>query len=132
MRALLLASIWAVAAVGLTVGAGLYVGSFIATIIILFVLVILERVENRFFPEMHLKTLQIYFRTPQLETDDVFNALKKFGIEVQSMNITQSNETNTTQMKLYIHVPVKLEVQKLYHDLNAIERISQIEISQDY
>ena len=126
------ASIWAVAAVGLTVGAGLYIGSFIATIIILFVLVILERVENRFFPEMHLKTLQIYFRTPQLETDDVFDALKRFGIEVQSVNITQSNETNTTQMKLYIHVPAKLEVQNLYHDLNTIERISQIEISQDY
>jgi len=126
------ATIWTVAAVGLTVGAGLYTGAAIATGLILFVLIILDKVENRFFPDVDLKTLLLNFNTPQIETGEVFNSLDKFGIKVKSMNITQSPDKRSTQMKFYIMVPAKLDLHKLYNELDSIERISQIEISQDY
>ena len=126
------ATIWAVAAVGLTVGAGLYTGAAIATALILFVLIILDRLENKFFPEVHLKILNVYFNRDKVETDEIFEILKRFKIDIKSINIIQSSDKKGIHIKLYIHVPVKLELQKLYHELNVIDQVSQIEISQDY
>jgi putative Mg2+ transporter-C (MgtC) family protein len=126
------ATIWAVAAIGLTVGAGMYSGALIATVLILFVLIILDRVENKFFPDLHLKILQVHFTTEKIDTEAVFNLLKQLHITIQSVNISHSLNEKTAQMKLYVNIPVKLPLQELYHQLTTIDNVSEIKISQDY
>jgi putative Mg2+ transporter-C (MgtC) family protein len=126
------ATIWAVAAIGLTIGAGAYVGAIIATLLILFVLIVMDKVENRYFPELSLKILQLNFSSAKMETDIVFAIMERYGIIVQSVNIAQSLNKKNTKMKFIIHVPKKLDLKKFYKELNGLNNIAQIALGQDF
>lgn len=47
------ASIWVVAAIGMAVGFGYFITAIVATVLVLVTLVLLGRVEDRFFPAKH-------------------------------------------------------------------------------
>ena len=126
------ATIWAVAAIGLTVGAGMYSGALIATLLILFVLIILDWVENKFFPELQLKILQVHFNSEKIETEAVFAMLKQFQIVVQSVNVSHSIDAKSSQMTLYVNIPVKLALQEVYQEFTKLDHVSEIKITQDY
>jgi putative Mg2+ transporter-C (MgtC) family protein len=49
------ASLWLTAAVGLTIGAGMYIASITVTILALITLVVLHRIERKIFPEDNWK-----------------------------------------------------------------------------
>jgi len=53
------ASIWAIAAVGLAIGAGMYVPAFISVGLILIVLIVVEQLEKYFFTPLSIKLLII-------------------------------------------------------------------------
>jgi putative Mg2+ transporter-C (MgtC) family protein len=126
------ATIWAVAAIGLTIGAGAYIGAIVATILILFVLIVMDKVENKYFPELSLKILQLNFSSSKMETDLVFAIMERYGIIVQSVNIAQSLNKKNTKMKFIIHVPKKLDLKKFYKELNGLNNIAQIVMGQDF
>jgi putative Mg2+ transporter-C (MgtC) family protein len=126
------ATIWAVASVGLAVGAGMYEGAIFGTIFILFVLVFLGKLESRFFPEGTLKTLSISFQTIKIETSNVFTILDKYQIQIKSVNMIQSRDKKKFKMQLYVFVPEKMNIKKLYNDLNELPNVIQISLGQDF
>ncbi|CAN5121410.1 MgtC/SapB family protein [soil metagenome] len=126
------ATIWAVAAVGLAIGAGMYEGAFFGTLFILFVLVFLGKLESRFFPEGTLKTLTISFQSVKIETSNVFAILEKYQIQIKSVNMLQSRDKKKFKMQLYVFVPEKINIKKLYNDLNELPNVIQISLGQDF
>lgn len=52
-------SIWAIAAVGLAIGAGMYFAALVAVALILIVLIVVEQLENHFFTPLSVKILTI-------------------------------------------------------------------------
>lgn len=65
------ASIWVIAAIGLAIGAGMYIVSAITVFIILFVLIIVEQLERHFFTPLSLKILTI--KTTKCSTNKLIN-----------------------------------------------------------
>jgi putative Mg2+ transporter-C (MgtC) family protein len=126
------ATIWVVAAVGLAVGAGVYAGAIIATIFILFTLIIIDKIENRLFPAQHMKILQIHFQSKKIETDEVFAVMDKYKIKVQSMNMLQSVDKAQVKLKFIVRIPHSVELKKLYKDLNCIDSVRQIMLGHDF
>jgi putative Mg2+ transporter-C (MgtC) family protein len=126
------ATIWAVAAVGLAIGAGMYEGALVGTGLILFVLVFLGKLESRFFPEGTLKTLNISFQSVKIETSNVFAILEKYQIQIKSVNMLQSRDKKKFKMQLYVFVPEKINIKKLYNDLNELPNVIQISLGQDF
>ncbi|WMJ73997.1 MgtC/SapB family protein [Cytophagaceae bacterium ABcell3] len=126
------ATIWVVAAIGLAIGSGMYGGSVLVTLFVLFVLIFVGKLESRFFQEDVLKILQITFSTAKIETDGVFAILDKHKITTQSVNILQSYDKKRSKMKLFVHVPEKINFKALYKDLNGITNVSQISLGQDF
>lgn len=122
------ASIWVVAAIGLTVGAGVYAAALMGTLFILFVLTALTKVERKYFPVTHIKTFQLHFGTIKIETEPVFAVLEKYKIKTHSINIQQSKDKKKTRMKLIISLPQRTELKRLYKDLNGIDNITQIRL----
>jgi putative Mg2+ transporter-C (MgtC) family protein len=125
------ATIWVVAAIGLAVGAGLYTGASICTGFILFVLVILTKVEKKYFSPKVTKSLRLSFQTMNLEIDDVFRMLEKSAVKVLSVNIHQLAEKKQTDLRLVIQLPQKTSVKKLYKDLATIDRITEFSLGQE-
>jgi putative Mg2+ transporter-C (MgtC) family protein len=126
------ATIWTVAAIGLAIGAGMYLASMICTFFILFVLVTLNKVGKKYFPVVVLKILHIQFSTTKIPTDHVFSILEKYHIKTQSLNILQSLDKKQTKMKLFIQISKEVELKKLYKDLNNLENVTKITLSQDF
>jgi putative Mg2+ transporter-C (MgtC) family protein len=126
------ATIWVVAAVGLTVGAGLYSAALIGTVFILFVLTTLTKVEKKYFPPFHYKELQVHFNTARIETEALFGVLNKYRIKTISVNILQSRDKKRSKMKLVIQFPDKTDLKLLYKDLNNINHVTQILLGQDF
>jgi putative Mg2+ transporter-C (MgtC) family protein len=67
------ASIWAIAAVGLAIGAGMYLPALFVVALILIVLIVVEQLEKYFFTPLSLKVISI--KTTSSETDNKIRSL---------------------------------------------------------
>jgi putative Mg2+ transporter-C (MgtC) family protein len=126
------ATIWSVAAVGLSVGAGMYGAALIVTLLLLFVLVVLDKVEKRFFIGGSLKTLKLSFKSSKIVTGSVLALLEKHRIILKNINVMQSLNKQNSKIILHVFVPDNLNVKDLYEDLNQLENIGQISLGQDF
>ncbi len=126
------ATIWTVAAIGLAIGTGMYKGAMLATLLILFVLIFLRKIERRFFHEEVMKVLQISFSSTKIENDKVFAILKKHKIVTQSVNVLQSRDKKKSKMEMYVQISVKVSIEDLYKDLNGINNVSQISLGRAF
>ncbi|HEY4651729.1 MAG TPA: MgtC/SapB family protein [Pontibacter sp.] len=126
------ATIWAVAAVGLASGVGLYSAAIVVTFLLLFVLAILDKVGKRFLHSGSLKTLKIGFQSGIVETSKLFAILEKHNIVTKNINIEQSKNKQHSTIKLYVFVPEYLHVKHFYRDLNELKNIGRISLGQDF
>ncbi|MGV3540474.1 MAG: MgtC/SapB family protein [Rufibacter sp.] len=126
------ATIWAVAAVGLTVGVGMYEAAALATLVLLFVLSILDKVGKKFFIGGSLKTLKISFDSAKIETSKVFSILEKHRVTTHNVNVVQSTHKQNSKIQLFVFVPDNLNVKNFYKDLNELKNVEQISLGQDF
>jgi putative Mg2+ transporter-C (MgtC) family protein len=122
------ATIWSVAAVGLVVGAGMYLVSAIGTVVILFVLTVLDRIEKELFPSQFLKYLHITFQEITAKTDLVLDIIRMYKIKIKDFEISQSPQRNTTKMKIFVQVKSDTDFKHLYEDLEKVEGVVNIRL----
>jgi putative Mg2+ transporter-C (MgtC) family protein len=122
------ATIWCVAAVGLAVGAGMYLAAIVGTVVILFVLTVLDKIEKEFFPAQFHKYLHITFQDITIKTDYVLDLIRMYKIKVKDFELTQSPQKNTTKMKLFLQVKADTDFKHLYEDLEKVEGIVNIRL----
>lgn len=126
------ASIWIVAAIGLSVGAGMYLGAIVATALVLLVLILFRHIAKYLFQEEVLKVLKITFSSTKIESEKVFFILEQYKIVTQSVNVHQSKSKKKTRMELYVQVPIRTPIKDLYKDLYDIHHVAGISLGQDF
>lgn len=83
------ASIWSIAAIGLVIGAGMYLTASVAVVLILIVLIAVEQLEKHFFTPVNTKVLTI--RTNNEESDQkIQEVLKNHKIRIIDTNPSYS------------------------------------------
>jgi len=83
------ASIWAISAIGLVIGAGMYIPAILTIIFVMVILIIVEQLEKYIFTPISLKLLSI--RTTSPETDlKVKSVLKSNHLRIIEINTTYS------------------------------------------
>ena len=83
------ATIWSIAAIGLVIGAGMYVAAAIAVFLMLIVLIVVEHMERYFFTPVNTKILTI--RTNNDESDQkIQDILKNHKIRIIDTNPSYS------------------------------------------
>lgn len=123
------ASIWLISAIGLCIGAGLYTISAVTVAFALFTLVILEKVEHKWFPQMLVKTLLLEFNQQNIPEESIKDLLNKLRIHISDFDITISTESSLAQYKAVVKIPDSIEISKLIHKLNKLDNIKTIKIS---
>lgn len=98
------AGIWIVAAIGLAVGAGLYLVSVVATVLILVVLMYIETLEHRYTFGNEARTITI--ETSQIVSDvsTYREILHAGGVSLTTYYISLNYKENTTKISLMILV----------------------------
>ncbi|MDW7658625.1 MAG: MgtC/SapB family protein [Bacillota bacterium] len=121
------ASLWAVACVGLAVGAGHYIAAVVAVAIIYGALVLLEKFESRRIdqtqvnPELTLKVVNVPGKL-----GEVASTIGSAGANITNIEI-ESDDEQYTLIRMSLHLPKGVSKDHLYVILKSIEGLLLIE-----
>jgi Uncharacterized membrane protein len=124
------ASIWVSAGIGLAIGAGLYVPSFITLGIILVALLLLDVVERQFFPPERTKMINLYFNGTSVDTKKIRKILTEHDIKIQSIDVVQEIKKELVQVNVLIRIPVTVNIPQLYKDIRGLSDIYKIKMDE--
>lgn len=119
------ASIWAVAGIGLVVGAGMYAIAVFTTIIILISLVFLNNIEKLIERKVgKTRTINDFeiIAYPDLVITDLLAVFEARNLEVRYVNVTKDDDNNKN---IYIKVDgiTEAERKKLFDDISRLEHV---------
>jgi putative Mg2+ transporter-C (MgtC) family protein len=124
------ASIWVSAGIGMLVGSGMYGAALVGTGVVLFALFVLIPFERRLFPDISMRSLEIAMSGENPDTGRVIPLLEAEGVEIRSMDASQSFEEKTIHMRLLVRIPEEVDWVDLYRKLGKLEGISRITLDQ--
>ncbi|MDA3817909.1 MAG: hypothetical protein PF486_11065, partial [Prolixibacteraceae bacterium] len=106
-------SIWAIAAIGLAIGAGMYLPSALAVFFMLIVLIVVEQLERFFFTPMNIKLLTIV--SSSYETDKIITEiLQEHHSRILDVNPTLKSD-NHYELTYKITAPDRKQWVELSH-----------------
>jgi putative Mg2+ transporter-C (MgtC) family protein len=126
------ASLWFVAAVGLCIGAGMYLVAAIAVVMGLVALAFLHIIEKKLFPIKRYKLLEIYYKDNAANTKDAMDIIKKSAIEVQSIDVNQGSKSKGTKLRLLVMVPTAVDIATTARSIKSLGNVSKVEIKEKY
>ena len=120
------ASLLVVACIGLCVGAGLYIGSIIATIVVYLVLTYSKYISDK-VEHYNDFSLNIISRKPKTIIEDVQNLLDKSKIEIKNITIEEPEVRNgASTIKIIGQYRDEINKNKIMSKLMAMEGISKV------
>ena len=126
------ASLWFVAAVGLTIGAGMFLIAGAALIFGLITLIVLSAVEKKIFPSERYKLLEISYKNNSASTKEALDIVKKSGIAVQSVDVNQGSKDKGTKLRLLAAIPSTLDIASIARTIKASGNVGKVEIKEKY
>ncbi|MDR0555191.1 MAG: MgtC/SapB family protein [Treponema sp.] len=127
------ASLWLIAAVGLTLGAGMFLAAAVAEALSLTALMILGRMEKYIFPQERNKFLELSYKNSSPDTQRAQKILENFGIRVQSMDVNQGlGKGLPSKLRVLAWIPNDTNISKLAGALKKTGEVARIEIKEKF
>jgi putative Mg2+ transporter-C (MgtC) family protein len=130
------ASLWFVAAVGLAIGAGMYVVAAAAEALGVIALMFLYVFEKKMFPAERLKLMEISYKNDQANSSisvrEAMEIIKKAGMSVLSTDFNQSSDKKGSKLRLFIRIPGALDIASIAQSIKALDNVSRVEIKEKY
>src|SRR4030065_205716 len=122
------ASIWIVSAIGLAIGAGLYVEGIITTGITIAALVLVRKVEKN-IKTLIYKTITISTLISENTEEKIISVFSDYGIHVHSIDYEKNQSTGELIYDFYIATRNKNVLKEIFSTLSSLEFIKKIRIS---
>ncbi|MDR1972025.1 MAG: MgtC/SapB family protein [Treponema sp.] len=126
------ASLWLIAAVGMTIGAGLFLGAAIAEGLTLAALWGLGKFESRIFPAERNKTLEFNFKNGDPDINKLLSTVKSFGVRVLSMDVAQAFDQKGAKLRLLVGFPSATDMPRLLRALKTIKGLENVGLKEKY
>jgi putative Mg2+ transporter-C (MgtC) family protein len=97
------ASIWAVAAIGMAAGAGMYLPATITTGILLVILSGLRPVEDRLFPRKHVEPFTIHIVRQQVPIATIETTVRDCGLDLWRFQLRPGKKDDESIVTLELH-----------------------------
>jgi putative Mg2+ transporter-C (MgtC) family protein len=125
------ASLWVVAAIGLTIGGGMWVAALMTLVLVLVALAALEPIERKLFPAESFKYIGIWFAENTADRAKVLDVLAEHGIRVQSVDASQDVAKRSTKLTVLAKIPVDLDIEDLFKRLRKIGNVEKVKIEEN-
>ncbi|MEZ5103162.1 MAG: MgtC/SapB family protein [Draconibacterium sp.] len=122
------ASIWAMAALGLAVGAGMYLIGFIGLSVILFALVVMDIFEKKIFKERTPRKIEIVVRKKNSNIATFVKELKDLNIKVVSTGFERNVNEANDKITFFVEILRKFDVQKISEALETQPGVMSIAV----
>ncbi len=119
------ASIWAVAAIGLACGCGLYISAISATLIIWLILAVLKILEQKYFPQRTMNRLTVEVANKS-QTKLVSDKLKIPGMKIANMTVKHAKGSEKMIVKVEAIAEEKIFVE-LLHELQSLPEVESVQ-----
>ncbi|MDR3138523.1 MAG: MgtC/SapB family protein [Treponema sp.] len=127
------ASLWLIAAVGLAIGAGMFVAAAATEALTLITLVVLGIFEKHFFPSERNKLLELSYKNNNPDTKEVLKILREYGVRVQSMDVDQGRgKRKGARLRLFAGIPNTTDIAKLAKALKSTGNVERVEMKEKY
>ena len=123
------AIIWAASALGLALGAGLYIQSALALILFVVSLVLLEKVEEKWFPAEQNKTIHLVYEENKLDLAKIKSIIEKNGLVVKDLNISKVMSQKQTILRYTVKAPREADVMALAENLKKAGTLSEFSVT---
>lgn len=122
------ASIWAMAALGLAVGAGMYIVSFIGAVVILFALTIMNLFEKRVFKVRTVRKIELYVKKKDSNIQALKDILKDQDIRIISTGFERNVNDANDKIVFLVGVTRKINIQNLSYQFEKQAGIVSIKV----
>ena len=121
------ASLWAVAAIGLAAGGGLYVASLATTVVILVILVGIKPIEEHFRERMQTRSLSITAKRGVLSIDTLREVTGERASRVRQFIVRQSGTEELDEVTISFVRLSKRSVDDIAERLRAHPDVTRVE-----
>ncbi len=114
------AGIWMVSMLGMTVGCGLYMIALVATGLILFILVLLERIEYGVSMRSESRTIRIRVGVILRDIDKYRTILHDYGVQLSNFFVDYDFEQQETRLNLVVILKENVDCVSLFRALEEL------------
>lgn len=114
------AGIWMVATIGMAVGAGMYLLSIVATSLILFILVQLERIEHRLSVGAESRIIRLKVGVIVSKIDDYRTVLDRYHVSLANVYVEYDYQERVTRLNLIVLLKEHTDYISLFESLKEV------------
>ncbi len=120
------ASLWAIAAVGLAIGGGLYVAAIITTLLILITLAAIKPIEHSFFRASKIKEIKFHAQAgfPLLTLDTI---LKDLNLRLAIIDLQIEKEGQNEIVKIVVESASQIDFLRLLNEIKQFPFVTKVE-----
>ena len=123
------AGIWMVATIGLAVGAGMYLVSVFATLLVLFILVLLERYDRKVRTVGQSRAINMLIDGIIEDFDNLDSILEHHGVSVRDKFMKYDYTTQVTYLSIVIFSKSKMNYAPLFEDIRSTMAVKTITLA---
>lgn len=123
------AIIWAAAALGLAIGAGLLIPAGIGLVVFVVSLIFLERFEMKFFPAAQAKKLYLLFENNKIKMQELETVLASHGLLIVNKDVTRIINQKQLSITFSIRVPREFDVLSLCDAIKPIGHLEEFSLT---
>jgi len=123
------ASLWAVSAIGLAIGGGLYVAATATTILVLIVLAGIKPLEKKFFKTQNIKQIKFWIK-PSISLEILENILKNLNLRPCLKDLEIENDGLREIINLTFDVNIKNELLKFIDEVKKLPGVEKVEVNE--
>ncbi len=121
------ASLWAIAGMGLALGAGMYVQAGVGTLIIFLTLTLLNRVELWIAAKKRFKQVTLRIADTPGQMGSIGTALGKLRVSIKKIEIKDIAESKEALLILLLEVPPYLDMTTVVIELSELSGVFEVE-----
>jgi putative Mg2+ transporter-C (MgtC) family protein len=127
------ASLWFIAAVGLALGAGMFLAAAAAEIVSFITLVVLDKIEKKMFPDERNKLIELTYTSDIPDTKEAMSILKSFGVRIQSIDMDESiGKGKGARLRILVGISNKADIARIAKALKSTGNVDRFEMKEKY
>lgn len=124
------AIIWTSSALGLAVGAGLYIQSAVVLVVAMLTVRVLEKIEVKWLPSRWSKTVHLMYSNDDVNISSVQKVLENSGMIVSDVNISRIIDSHQIHLHFSVKTPKDRDFPELIDDLKKEGKLSEFSITE--
>jgi len=124
------ASIWVSAGIGLALGAGLYIPSIIALVLIIIALVLLENMEKKLFSNEKSISIGIYIKDGNTDINEIKEMMKRNKVKINYIEVSSNIIEKDEQINMSISTVKENNFDMVIKEIKMIDKLCKLEIKE--